>query len=137
MTSTSTAPAPVADSRGSRPSGSRGTTTLAGRVVEKVVGQVASEIAVVGGTSGGLLGVGSHGDLSARPTVDVVLAGRTATVSLEVAVAYPTPIRQAADQVRRRVVTRVRQLTGVEVTRVDITITTLQPAAPQRGRELA
>ena len=103
----------------------RGQLVLAKQVVEKIAGQVASEISAAGGRSGGFLGIGAHTDLTARPRVDVELAGRTATLAIEMAVAYPVSLRQATDRVRHQVTHRVTQLTGVEVTRVDITVVAL------------
>lgn len=103
----------------------RGQLVLAKQVVEKIAGQVASEISAAGGRSGGFLGIGAHTDLTARPRVDVELAGRTATLAIEMAVAYPVSLRRATDRVRHQVTHRVTQLTGVEVTRVDITVVAL------------
>ena len=71
------------------------------KVIEKIAGQAASEVASAGGSSGGFLGIGSHTDLSARPKVDVELSGGTASVDLAITVAYPTPIRKVTDQVRQ------------------------------------
>ena len=95
------------------------------KVVEKIASQAASEVARAGGSSGGVFGIGSHTDLSARPQVDVELSGRTASVDIAITVAYPFPIRQVADQVRQHLIDRVGELTGIEVTRVDITISAL------------
>jgi uncharacterized alkaline shock family protein YloU len=114
----------------------RGRLVLAKQVVEKIAGQVASEISAAGGRSKGFLGIGAHTDLSARPKVDVELAGRTATLAIEMAVAYPVSIRQATDRVRDQVTHRVGQLTGVEVTRVDITVVALHAAATTPTEEL-
>lgn len=104
---------------------SRGELVVSRRVVEKIASQAAVEIAAAGGRSGGFLGVGSHADLSSRPKVDVDLSGHTATIMVEVAIAYPSPIAAAAEQVRRRMMSRVGELAGVRVTRVDVTITML------------
>ena len=49
----------------------RGQLVLAKQVVEKIAGQVASEIGAAGGRSGGFLGIGAHTDLSVRPQVAV------------------------------------------------------------------
>lgn len=114
----------------------RGRLVLAKQVVEKIAGQVASEVSAAGGRSGGFLGIGTHTDLSARPKVDVELAGRTAALAIEIAVAYPVSIRQATDRVRDQVTHRVGQLTGVEVTRVDITVVALHPGATTPTEEL-
>ena len=114
----------------------RGRLVLAKQVVEKIAGQVAGELATAGGRSGGFLGIGARTDLSARPKVDVELSGRTATLSLEMAVAYPVSIRQTTDRVRAQVTRRVTDLTGVEVTRVDITVVALHPADTTSKEEL-
>ena len=114
----------------------RGRLVLAKQVVEKIAGQVAGEISAAGGRSGGFLGIGAHTDLSARPKVDVELTGRTATLAIEMAVAYPISIRQATDRVRERLTQRVGQLTGVEVTRVDITVVALHAGATTPTEEL-
>lgn len=114
----------------------RGRLVLAKQVVEKIAGQVAGEISAAGGRSGGFLGIGAHTDLSARPKVDVELTGRTATLAIEMAVAYPVSIRQATDRVRERLTQRVGQLTGVEVTRVDITVVALHAGATTPTEEL-
>lgn len=127
------APSPPADGAERR---QRGRLVLAKQVVEKIAGQVASEVSATGGRSGGFLGIGAHTDLSARPKVDVELAGRTATLALEIAVAYPVSIRQATDHVRAQVTQRVGQLTGVEVTRVDITVVALHAGATTPTEEL-
>ena len=103
------------------------------KVIEKIASQAASEVASAGGSSGGFLGIGSHTDLSARPKVDVELSGGTASVDLAITVAYPTPIRKVTDQVRQHLIDRVGELTGVEVTRVDITVSALhREAIPAR-----
>lgn len=104
---------------------SRGKLVIARRVVEKIAGQAVLEIVTAGGRSGGFLGIGSHADLSARPKVSVDVSGRSATIQVEVAIAYPSPIAHAAEQVRRQMMSRVSDLAGVEVTRVDVTITVL------------
>lgn len=112
---------------------SRGALVLSRRVVEKIASQAAMEIATAGGRSGGFLGFGSHADLSSRPKVSVDLSGRTATIRVEVAIAYPSPIARAAEQVRCQMVERVSSLAGVQVTRVDVTITALAREHEQKG----
>lgn len=115
-------------------SADRGQLVIGHRVVEKIARQAASEIAAAGGTIGGFLGLGSRSDLSARPKAEVELSGRTASIDLTVAVAYPTPLRQAAEEVRQHVIDRVAELVGVEVTRVDVSITALhQPSSRLEG----
>ncbi|MGB7449352.1 MAG: Asp23/Gls24 family envelope stress response protein [Ornithinimicrobium sp.] len=98
---------------------------LAGTVVEKIAAQAASEIPSAGGRSGGVLGVGDHADLGTRPTVSADLSGASANLVIEVSLAYPSPIADCARQIRERVVGRVRDLAGVEVSRVDVVVTSL------------
>lgn len=103
----------------------RGRLVLADKVVEKVAGQAASEVADAGGHSGGLLGIGGHGDLDARPKVDAALSRDYVDLKISLAVSYPTSIREATQQVRDHVSERVESLTGVRVHRVDIDVTAL------------
>lgn len=115
--------------RGTIPSGrgttvlsGRGTTVLSDRVVEKIASQAASEVSVAGGRSGGLLGLGAHTDFDARPKVDVELSGDTALLTVEVGVLYPTPLRAATARIREHLISRVGDLAGVRVRRVDIKV---------------
>ncbi|TDT33775.1 Asp23/Gls24 family envelope stress response protein [Naumannella halotolerans] len=100
----------------------RGTTTIARRVFEKVAAQVAGEVSAAGGTSGGFLGIGTRRDLDAKPEVDVTLTGDGAVVSVRCGVRYPASLRATTDEVRQNVTTRLQELTGVNVDRVDIQV---------------
>ncbi len=110
---------------GTVPASQRGKLVMAAKVVEKITSQAASEVAAAGGTMGGILGIGTHVDLDARPKVAIELSGTTATADIAIGIAYPTPIKQATDRVRRHVIDRVQQLCGVEITRVDLMVTAL------------
>lgn len=114
--------------------GDRGATVLARKVLEKIAGQVAKDETYAGGSSGGFLGIGARADLSARPQADVELAGNVASLRVEVGLPYPVPLRQATDQLRDRISSRVTELTGVEVRQVDVTVSWLRPDAPGNGR---
>lgn len=111
---------------------SRGRLVLEKKVIERIAAQAASESGTgqTGGVSGGLLGFGSSSDLTGRPDTTVELVGTTASIDIALTVAYPTPIRAATDQVRQQVMARVHELTGVEVTRIDITVTALHLTDP-------
>ena len=110
---------------------SRGTTTIAEKVFEKIAGQAASEVTTSRGRTGGVLGIGSDADADARPKVDVDLSADSVDLDLAVGIAYPGSIRDAVQQVRDRVTSRVHDLTGVPVHRVDIDVTFLTtPASP-------
>ena len=100
----------------------RGRLVLADRVVEKIAGQAAAEVAATAGRSGGFLGIGSENDTAARPKVDVTLSTESADLALSVGIAYPGSIRRATQEVRDHVTERVETLTGVDVRRVDIDV---------------
>ena len=114
--------------------GTRGQTVLAARVIEKIAGQVASDESSAGGSSGGFLGIGTRADLSARPKASVELSGNIATLRVEVGMRYPVPLRQATEELRRRIATRVTELTGVDVRQVDIRISWLTTGTDANGR---
>lgn len=103
----------------------RGRLVLSDKVVEKIAGQAAAEVAASAGRSGGFLGLGSEADASARPKVEVTLSAESADLALAVGIAYPGSIRRATQEVRDHVTERVETLTGVDVRRVDIDVTFL------------
>ncbi len=110
---------------------SRGQTVLAGKVIEKIASQVASDESAAAGSSGGFLGIGTHADLAARPKASVELTGNIAALSVEVGMPYPVPLRQATEALRQRIRARVTELTGVEVRQVDIKISWLNAGSGQ------
>lgn len=118
------------------PARSRGRLVIDKKVVERIASHAASESGPTGGVSGGFLGLGASGDLDTPPTADVELVGQTAVVGVALTVAYPAPIRAASDHVRTHVMERVHTLTGVEVTRVDITVARLLPADDSASRKV-
>lgn len=117
----------------------RGQTVLEDKVIEKIASQVAHDETFAGGSTGGFLGFGARADLTARPTVSVELSGNIATLSVEVGMLYPIPLRQATQELRQRIQARVVELSGVEVRHVDIKIswlTTTGDAEPGRRKLL-
>lgn len=127
------APAGITSS-GDGGTNTRGHTVLEKKVIEKIAGQVASDESAAGGSSGGFLGIGTHADLSARPRASVELNGNIATLSVEVGMPYPIPLRHATEELRQRIRARVTELTGVEVRHVDIKISWLTTGNDRRGR---
>lgn len=103
----------------------RGRLVLAERVIEKIAGQAATEVASTAGRSGGFLGIGAADDATARPKVDVTLSAESADLALSVGIAYPGSIRRATQELREHVTERVEALTGVDVRRVDVDVTFL------------
>ncbi|MDN3480669.1 Asp23/Gls24 family envelope stress response protein [Arthrobacter sp. APC 3897] len=114
--------------------GDRGRTVLSRKVLEKVAAQIVVDETFAGGSSGGFLGIGARADLTARPDAKVELAGNVASLKVEVGLPYPVPLRQATNQLRDRISSRVSEMTGVEVRQVDVTISWLRPAEPDDGR---
>lgn len=112
----------------------RGRLIMPERVIEKIAGQAASEVAQASGRSGGVLGFGAVPDGSARPRVEVDLSAESADLSIKVGVAYPGSIRAATQQIRDHVTQRVEQLTGVDVRRVDIDVMFLSTGVDERRR---
>lgn len=104
------------------PAAQRGRLVMSARVVQKIASQAAGEVSVAGGRSGGLMGIGARTDLAARPPVDVHLSGGVAAISVRVGISYPTSLRQATSDVRRHVMQRVQELTGIDVRRVDVDV---------------
>jgi uncharacterized alkaline shock family protein YloU len=114
----------------------RGETTVAPSVVGTIAKQAATEVdgveVVSGGGLRGLLDAlrpdrvtGSRADIGSRQTA----------IELTLAVAWPRPVREVTEAVRRHVKGRVQELTGYQVTDVDIVVDALPtPRRPSRVR---
>lgn len=126
---------PALDASGREEPRRRGRLVLTEKVVEKIAGQAASEVAVASGRSGGVLGFGADTDTFARPRVDVDLSAVSADLAIRIGIAYPGSIRAATQQVREHVTRRVEELTGVDVRRVDIDVTFLTNDIDDRRRK--
>jgi uncharacterized alkaline shock family protein YloU len=116
--------------------GARGETTIAPSVVATVAQRAAREVDGVEVVStGGLRGLieNLRPDRPTGARADV--ASRQTAVELTLAVGWPRPVRQVTDDVRRHVKARVQELTGYEVTDVDIVVDALP--APSRSRRVA
>lgn len=74
------------------------------------------------------IGAGRHG---AHAKVDG--EGGTVDVALELALRYPSPIRELTDQVRRHVTDEVHRITGYRVRSVRITVAALLPETHPRA----
>jgi len=61
--------------------------------------------------------------------------GSTASLTLDIAVRYPSPVRATARRVRDEVGREVQRLTGVEVGRLDLAVVQL-PSTGGRGRRV-
>lgn len=110
----------------------RGTTTVPAQVIAKIAEQVASEVPHIGSDAGGVLGVGARRDFASRPSARCDLYGRTAVLTLDVGVDFPSPLAPALSALREHVREKVEHLTGLEVGRLDVTISWLNPAIQAR-----
>lgn len=109
----------------------RGRLVIDDRVVERIATLAAQEVAGVA-RSGSMLGslVGRR-----YPVSDAHTAGGHTTVSVELAVVWPTPLGSVARQVRDHVHERLRSLTALTVDSVDVTAAKIVHAeADEKGR---
>lgn len=114
----------------------RGTTHVPDAVIAKVISQAASEVAEVGSSSGGVLGVGQRRDFSRRPRVDVELFGATALVTIDLGLLYPSPLETTAERIREVVTSRLARDVGIHQAQIDIHVSWLHPAEPTVKRRL-
>ncbi len=110
--------------------GQRGSLTIADRVVEKVASQAVTEVDLATGTPRTVLGRTLLGrtpepDPDRPARADAHVDGHLVTVTVTLAVQWPAPVRQVADEVRRHLSTRIEQLTGLQVAQVDVDVTAL------------
>ena len=123
---------------GSPLQGEKGSTSISDSVVAKIAGIAAQEVekvqmgggasAAVGGFLSGVTGAVTGGSSGPSPTrgVSVEVGQQEAAVDLTMAIEYGEPIPRATEAVRRNVINRVENLTGLRVTEVNITVTDVQ-----------
>ncbi len=116
-----------------QPETQRGTTTIPARVVARIAEQAASEVRFVGSAAGGVMGVGARRDFSSRPTVECDLYGHIAVLRMDIGMVFPLPLHSSVQELRDRMRARVEELTGLEVGRIDIEISWLDPSSTIRG----
>ncbi len=101
-----------------RPAAERGRLTISRKAFEKIAQGSAAELsAAVAAGGSGRFGLGPS-----RSKVEVELHSEFAVLSVEVGLAYPTPLRPAAEALRSHIAERVGRLTGIPVRRVDLRI---------------
>src|SRR5690348_17062853 len=112
-----------------------GRTTLADRAVERTATQAITEVVEVGGTTRWLLGDTLGGPVEERSAqVSATVDDTTASLHVRLSVAYPTSVARTTQHVRAHLTRRLHELTGLTVTRVDITVTALYIAQPGARR---
>jgi uncharacterized alkaline shock family protein YloU len=118
---------------GTDPAHLPGRTTLADRAVERVATQAITEVADVGGAAHRLLGDAISGAPEERSAqVSATVDDTTAALHVRLSIAYPASVARTTQEVRRHLVRRLHELTGLVVTRVDITVVAIylnQPGA--------
>ncbi len=131
MSGDGTAAPPRPDGAGWLPdSPGRGSTEISQQVIEKIAGRAASEVRGVDTAEPSALR--RFTPFIDDGATDAEVGHERATVDLSIRVRYPEPVFQKADEVRTHVVQRVEELTGLHVTRVDVTVS--QIAATRSGR---
>ena len=122
----------VTQSRPSHEKGSsltqRGTTTIPATVVAQIAAQAAFEFAAVGSNAGGVLGIGSHRNFGSRPEATCQLYGQRAILHLDLGLVFPTPLSSTLEDLRAHVSGRVEKLCGMNVGKITIDISWLNPS---------
>ena len=128
----------------------RGSTNISDTVVQKIAGIAAQEVEKVqmgGGAAAAVTGFlgsvsdavsgSSSGDGSPARGVSVEVGEEEAAVDLTMAIEYGVSIPQVTEGVRRNVINRVENLTGLRVTEVNIVVNDVQfpEERPQLGRQ--
>lgn len=112
-----------------------GRTTLADRAVERTATQAITEVADVGGTAHRMLGDTLGGPAEERSAqVSATVDDTTASLNVRLSIAYPASVARTTQQVRSHLIRRLHELTGLVVTRVDITVTALYLTRPEQRR---
>lgn len=113
-----------------------GQISVVDAVVAKLASRAALEVDDVGAAAtrvlgkelsrGGLdrLGIKSS-QLGSLPSCDAQVDGHLAFVSLTLSVRYPASVRHVAAAVRQQVISRVGQMTGLQIVEVDIKVPAL------------
>ncbi|MFD8335776.1 Asp23/Gls24 family envelope stress response protein [Streptomyces solisilvae] len=109
--------------------GERGATRIADRVVAKIASQAAREALrgdaaeAVEAVDAVAVGDGGLTDVTvARPNAVAAVRGGVARVRVAVELGYPSDIGAHCGAVRRQVIERVSELTGMEVPEVAVTV---------------
>lgn len=114
------------------PDAGPGRLTISDRTVERIAAAAIGEVDGVGGSAARVLGVAVGRDEAVQVTA--VVGARTTSLAVRLSVAYPAPVARTTEAARAHVVRRVEELTGLAVTRVDITVTALHGDTPHTRR---
>ncbi|GAA3029126.1 Asp23/Gls24 family envelope stress response protein [Actinokineospora globicatena] len=112
--------------------GERGRLTISDGVVARIAARLAAEVHGVGGSAHRLLGVTVGSERAVQ--VDATVTGSSVALVVRLSITYPMSVRRAAEDVRGHLARRIRVLTGLTVSRVEVTVTALHSAARAVGR---
>lgn len=108
---------------------SRGHTTIANEVVEKIAGIAAREVPGVYDLGGDVARIFSSvkerlklGDESAAQGVSVKLEGKNAVIEVVIVLEFGFQVYSVTEAVREKVVTSVESMLGLDVTAVDVVV---------------
>lgn len=131
---TTTLPGPVPETAAVDVDG-RGLTTIAEHAVERIAVQLLTEVENVGGAARRMLGVtvgGEDPDRDAQVTARIT--GGTVALEVRFSVTYPASVSRTTENARSHLIRRVEELTGTEVSQVDIVVTALHSDATNARR---
>lgn len=122
--------------------GKHGTTSIADVVVAKIAGLAAREIDGVydlGGTTdravGMVRGVIPGGGARVTQGIDVEVGERQAAVDVTIVAEFGVAIHQLAGAIRRNVINAIEQMTGLEVTEVNVMVHDVHVAGDDAGSD--
>jgi uncharacterized alkaline shock family protein YloU len=113
----------------------RGRTTVSELAVERIGTALTSEFDGVGGAARRVLSVAVGGEqLDRDAQVSAHVDGGTVTLVVRCSVRYPAPLATTTEALRGHLCTRIAELTGLRVRRVDITVVALHTTGGGRVR---
>ncbi|WP_409494092.1 Asp23/Gls24 family envelope stress response protein [Amycolatopsis sp. cmx-11-12] len=113
----------------------RGGLTVAAGAVERIAAQAITELDGIGGAASRVLGIAVGGeDLDQGAKVSANVTGSTATLDVRLSVKYPLSVRATTETAREHLIHRVGELSGLTVTRVDVTVTALHSTETETRR---
>ncbi|WP_318307635.1 Asp23/Gls24 family envelope stress response protein [Amycolatopsis solani] len=117
------------------PAEERGELVISGHAVGRIAAHAAREIGDVGGAAGRVLGVALGGEDAERSVkVDAEVDGDRVRLATRLSITYPASVARTTEDARAHLRTRVSELTGLDVERVDITVTALHAPATSSRR---
>ncbi|MGB3480634.1 MAG: Asp23/Gls24 family envelope stress response protein [Mycobacterium sp.] len=108
----------------------RGVTIVQDRAAQRVAVRAALDTAHVQRYSSGLDKITGH----ALPHAQLNIAANRVSAEVKIAVEWPAPAAQVARAVQRNVAHALTDLAGLEVNRVDVTVTHVNPPATTHSR---